>query len=1202
MFAKFLSFELRFWLRGMMVYVFLFIIGLLIFGATSSDNVRVGASSDSGYRNSPYAIQNFYAVASLLTALMITAFVNAAAVRDFTYQTHELLFTKPLSKPAYLMGRFWGSVTVSIIPMLGVSLGVIVASWMPWMDADRLGKISWGAHFWGIIVFAIPNAILIAAIVFAIAAWTRSSMASFIGILVLLIGYSISQSMVRNLDNESIAMLLDPFGIRAFMLTTKYWTVAEQNSRFVTLSGGLLWNRLLWFAVSMFILALACWRFSFAERRRMGKSAVMTMQCEPTSKIDRLPTATLNDRWTAQVRQLVNQFQVDFVGILKSNVFIVVMLAGLLNTIAALLLSTSAGFGLKSMPVTYEIVDIIRGAMYIFLLAVIVFYAGVLVWKERDAGLNDVYDALPHPTWIVFTAKLLSLVAVVILVLVVSMFAGVAVQAMKGYTRFQIGLYLRELFVIDLIELFCLLVLAMIVHVLSPNKYFGYFAFIVLVLLNSFVWGLLHIETRMVQYGELPGHVYSDLYGYAPFVPGLTWFSLYWLLFAGLLLVAAVLLWQRGRETSFRSRFAALSERWRGFLRPLSVLLLIAWISCAGWVYRNTKMINKFKTSHQMTALQADYEKKFKQYEEVPQPRVTRIIYDIELYPESRSIELRGQQTLVNKSDSPIEQLFLNTTDGYDTQIEVKGAELHESFPDFDYFVYKFDPPLAVGGSTEMSFTVGYQAEGFENSVRRRDIVQNGTFFNNSICPQIGYQPNAELTDKHDRKKHGLGEPRPMPLLDPRNLQARGNTYISNSSDWVEVETTISTSADQIAIAPGSLVNAWEENGRRYFHYKVDHPSLNFYSFISARYEVATNHWKHVDIEVYYHPDHKWNVENMLRSIRKSLEYYTENFGPYYHKQARIIEFPRVASFAQAFPGTMPYSEGIGFIADIKDNDDIDMVFYVVAHEMAHQWWAHQVIGSNMQGATLLSETLAQYSALMVMEKEFGRDMMRKFLAYEMDNYLRSRGSETLKEQPLLTVEANQGYVHYRKGSVVMYYLREMIGEERVNAALRELLAEFGYAGPPYPTSQDLVNALKKQTPEEYQYLLADLFEKITLFENRTLAATYSERPDGKFDVQLEVEIKKMQADEEGQQTEVPADDWIEVGALSKPAKGKKYGGTLHRERLKMISGKHTFAFVVDEVPDKVGVDPFSLLIDRIPDDNVKRPKQATAAPVDTGG
>jgi aminopeptidase N len=284
----------------------------------------------------------------------------------------------------------------------------------------------------------------------------------------------------------------------------------------------------------------------------------------------------------------------------------------------------------------------------------------------------------------------------------------------------------------------------------------------------------------------------------------------------------------------------------------------------------------------------------------------------------------------------------------------------------------------------------------------------------------------------------------------------------------------------------------------------------------------------------------------------------------------------------------MPYSESIGFIANLKDPDDIDMVYYVVAHEMAHQWWAHQLIGANMQGATLLSETLAQYSALMVMEKEYGRDQMRKFLKYEMDNYLRSRGRELLKERPLLKVDANQGYVHYNKGSVVMYYLREMIGEDAVNRALRKVLERYAYQPAPYPTSYALVDALQAETPPELQYLIQDLFYDITLFSNRTLTANAVKRADGKYDVTLQVEARKFKADEKGNEKEVPAKDWIEIGAFAKPAKGKKYGATLHRERVLMKSGQCTYTFTVDRAPEKAGIDPFMLLIDRIPDDNLK--------------
>jgi aminopeptidase N len=344
-----------------------------------------------------------------------------------------------------------------------------------------------------------------------------------------------------------------------------------------------------------------------------------------------------------------------------------------------------------------------------------------------------------------------------------------------------------------------------------------------------------------------------------------------------------------------------------------------------------------------------------------------------------------------------------------------------------------------------------------------------------------------------------------------------------------------------------------------------------------------------VKLEVYYIKEHAWNVPRMMNAIKKSLEYYTKNFGPYMHKEARIIEFPRnQGRFAQSFPGTMPYSEGVGFIANINKPDDIDFVTFIVAHEVGHQWWAHQVVGADMEGATLLSETLAEYSALMVLEQEYGRDTMRKFLSYDMDNYLRSRGTERLKERPLLMVEDAQGYLHYRKGGVVLYYMKEMIGEDAVNRALRKLIQKYGYAPPPYPTAYALIDALREETPPNLQYLIKDLFEDITLFSNRTLTAAAQKRNDGKYDVTINVEARKFKADAKGNETEVPVDDWIDIGAFAKPAKGKQYGDTLYRERVHMTKKNSTYTFVTASVPEKAGIDPFSLLIDRVPDDNMK--------------
>jgi hypothetical protein len=153
---------------------------------------------------------------------------------------------------------------------------------------------------------------------------------------------------------------------------------------------------------------------------------------------------------------------------------------------------------------------------------------------------------------------------------------------------------------------------------------------------------------------------------------------------------------------------------------------------------------------------------------------------------------------------------------------------------------------------------------------------------------------------------------------------------------------------------------------------------------------------------------------------------------------------------------------------------------------------------------------------------------------------------------------------------------------------LRKVIQQYAYAPPPYPTSYALVDALREETPPNLQYLIKDLFEDITLFSNRTLEATAVKRVDGKYDITINVEARKFKADAKGNETEVPVDDWIDIGAFAKLESGKKYGETLYRERVHITERNSTFTFTTVQLPDKAGIDPFALLIDRIPDDNVK--------------
>jgi ABC-2 type transport system permease protein len=368
----------------------------------------------------------------------------------------------------------------------------------------------------------------------------------------------------------------------------------------------------------------------------------------------------------------------------------------------------------------------------------------------------------------------------------------------------------------------------------------------------------------------------------------------------------------------------------------------------------------------------------------------------------------------------------------------------------------------------------------------------------------------------------------------------------------------------------------------------MDRPIFRFFSIVSADYTVARDRWNDVDIAVYHHETHDYNIERMIEAVKASLDYYTEHFSPYQYREVRILEFPRYSSFAQSFSTTIPYSESIGFITRVKDeDDDLDMPFFVTAHEVAHQWWGHQVVGARAQGSALMVESMAEYAALTVMEKRYGASHARKFLRHELGRYLRGRTGERIREQPLIRTE-NQSYIHYNKGSLALYALRDYIGEEAMNRGLRAYIEHHAFEGAPYSTARDFLGYLEAETPDSLQYVIEDLFETITLWDNKVDEITVTEREDGRWAVQLDFSSRKVRADSLGNETEVPMADYIDVGVFGPEEPGNSLGRPLSVYKVHVTESTTSVEIVVDELPERAGVDPYNKLIDRVPGDNVR--------------
>jgi hypothetical protein len=1178
MFREFLFLELKSAFKRPMVYIFFFIVALLSFFAIITDSVTIGGSIGNVFKNAPIVITQFVSALSLFGILFAVAFFNNAALRDYNNNFNEILFSTPISKASYYFGRFFGALVLATIPLLGIYLGVVLGTIMGpllgTVSADRLGPLFLETFVNNYLLFILPNMFFAGVIIFALAVKFKNTIVSFVGAFGLIIAYLISGTLLSEIDNETIAALSDTFGLGAWSVESRYFTPAEKNTISPGFSGIFFINRLVWFSVGMVILLLSYLSFSFKEKlgrvKKQTNEAIATVVSFTKPVVQITPSSWLNFK---------SFFKISFLNIVKSMVFKVIFIFAFI----LLLVEIIGGyeyFGLKSYPLTYIVVDMITGSTGLFFVIILIFFSGELVWNDRQAHINEVINATPHKSFISLFAKVMTLVGVAAFLFFLFSIIGIIYQLILGFTDIQYSLYFLE-FIYDFLPNYLFFSIFFIfVQVVANHKYQGYFISLIFTVLLEIILSAMDISSNMINLGGSPSLSYSDMNGFGPGFTGAMWFAAYWLLFGGILLIIAGLFWVRSAGGSFKTRLKLASVNLRnGNTIPLGIVCTL-WFATAGFVYYNTQVLNTYDTRDERELISVDYEKQFKKYENIVLPKIKEVTYTIDIFPESRDVKAKADLLVKNESNQPIDSIHYNYDEEFPPIISIPSAEKVFDDERLGYRIYKLNQPLMPGERTKVKIEIDYISEGFENNRGSTNIIKNGTFLNNNAIPSMGYNSSAELNDKNDRKKYDLPPKSRMAKLfegDSCTNDCMTNYLSDGRSDWVKTETFISTSSDQLAIAPGSLVKEWKEGDRNYYHYKVDVPSQDFCSFISARYEVGKRDWNGISLEVYYDKKHDYNIELMLDALESSMDYYIKNFGPYYHKQARIIEFPKYATFAQAFPGTMPYSESFGYIIDLEDTTKNNVIDAVVAHEMAHQWWAHQVVGASMQGGTMLSEAFAEYSSLMVMKQKKSPLEMKEFLKYDFNRYLRGRGGELDKELPLYKVE-NQQYIHYGKGSVILYALQDYIGEDKVNLAMSNFLSEFRYKAPPYPTSLDFIRYLEPQVPDSLNYLIEDWFKSITLYDFRLKEATYVKNEAGKYEVTLEMENRKLKADTIGNEVEVPLNDWVDVG-LFKDSEGKEL---LALERIKFNGNMQSYTFTVDTIPAKAGIDPKRILIERV--------------------
>lgn len=1130
----------------------------LFFGATMT---ATGFGPSNININSPYAIAQSIGFLSLISVFILAVFCANAVVRDRDTQMEEIVYTTSVGKLPFLTGRFVGSFLAAFTAFSASIVGLIGATFLPSLDADRLGPLQLGHYLWPLLIIALPNMLFAAAVLFALSTITRNVLASYAGSVLLYVLYFVASALTNSplmassvpgaQENAWLAAVLDPFALSAFFEQTRNWEPQLRNTQLISLTGNFLLNRLLWIGASIAIVAAVYRVFAFRviSGRAKGKRIVET----PTPTIANTSPVSVAHVTPSDWRSYLAATKIELRSFLFTLPFLAIVLLWI-GLIGSELFTdvTSGEYGSARFPVPGLLFASLSQPLALITTILLVYISGELVWRERALRFSGILNASPASN-LVFVGSKCTVLAIMVGVITASGLAALAgVQLLRGWPVEPLLLLQFAYFLATPLVIVALI--AIFIQTLSPHKYLGMLIVLVVLLVGMF-GPALGLQHPLIRFGNAPEVAYSDMNGFGR-PERFHWYVLYCSAFAGLLISCAVVLWRHGAR-AYRRLLP---------IRKPAIALLAILIGSGAFIFYNTNVLAEYRTSNDVSAWRADYERRYKALANQATPRIAAVQGTVDLEPESRDYRVRGQYTLVNESSSPISTYSLTVRrEASPAIVTSRDAVRVDRDARFNQYTVVLREPLQPGARTAVQFDLHYQQAGFVDEDAEQTIVENGSFLmNHRSFPSMGYRTSYEIEDARERQKQGLP---------PRRASEEAREYLLHSElafgEWVDFDLTVSTAADQTAIAPGKLVRSWKERGRSFVHYRSDAPIPNQFAIGSGRYAVTREKHHGVEIEIYHHAAHAQNVARIMRAAAESLRYCIDQFGPYPQDHLRIVEVPsvftRFAGFAE--PGLIFLGETRGFLTDARNAEHLDLVYRRVAHEVAHQWWGHNLIAKPGPGATVIVETLTKYVETMALEKAYGREQVRRLLTYELDLYLSGRTGQFGAEPPLAKSD-RQSYLYYRKGALVMYALKDLLSEANVNLALRNLLRERGGANGD-ATTVDLLRHLNAVATPEQRVAIHRWMNEVVLYDFRMASAQSRKLPDGRYEVQLVIDA------------DMPAPEEIEIGVFDADS------APLHLAKNRLHKGTQNLTFIVDREPESAAVDPYILRIDSNRFDNL---------------
>lgn len=1113
------------------VFFFLAFQTMSITSPTASGVIHIGRL----WHNSPYVVARLTAALSVVALFAAALLIAPAVQRDFQHRAHPFFLMLPITRADYLLGRFTGAFTATLAVWIGAMAGVIAAALT--IPPEFTGPHRLLALLQPLLLFALPNLLLAGAICFAVATLSRSMLAVYVTAVVLMMILGIGQSMVDEALQKGMVhgawayagALAEPFGAAALQLVTAAWSPAEKNLRAIPIAGFLLVHRAVWMGIATGVLAFTVRRFRLEEKERPRPAGWDGSVPLPLSlRRDAAMPAGGMPAFRAYVALTLRELRLT-VGHLA---FVVLALATLANLNSNFLGNVR---GQQVYPRTgFFLQNALNDSAIVIVLTL--FFAGVMVWRERGHRTHEIVDSQPVPNAVLFGSKLSALLLMQVAYAMLVIAYGVFVQlVLYRYTHLEPGVYFAAVFGVKLLGWWAVAILMILLQALAPNVYAGY-AMSAATIGASYVVPL-GAAGGLLRVGYAPDYLYSDMNGFGHYVAPLVAYRLYWLFVSIALVIVTAMAWRRGN-----TRGRATPR-----LRAALAAIFVAAIGTATVIVANTPRSNE--------AHLAAYETKYRRFRGIPQPIAEAVDLAADFYPRDRRLHLRGTMTLRNAGGAPIESVHVTLLAPAKLELD---RRVSRTSRDDGYSIFTLAAPLAPGDAATLRYDYDLVAPGFSNDGR---LVRNGSVIvgnDPESFPQIGYQSKLEISDPAARRRYGLP---------PAVAVAKTRT-----PHWSGFHAIVSTDAEQLPVATGERVRERTSGGRHIAEYATTNVVGTLFMLASGKYERAAAR----GVEVLYHRDHPYNLRSMLAGVQCGIDYGSEHFAPYPQKTLRVVELPAytIHGNAQALTGVIVWGESGGFVTDVARDPNVDRVFSTAAHEAGHQWWGNS--------ALVLNEVLSDDVRVSCVRKSFGEERAVAFLRDMRWNYFRSRDLARDSGRPEPERSLRDGG-QYDSGYILMWRLRHLLGDDSVNAALHDVVAQFGYRTDRAPSPADVADALRRHAPPALHPLIADVFDHITLHPLHARSARAVRLSDGHYQVTVSADLQKTHAAGDALPQPAPLGgyrDWIDVGVYGDD------GRLLSFTTQPVTDPRRELVITVAAPPARVVLDPLCTLLDADPSDN----------------